>query len=167
MIPIQDVVPTGRVPAVTLALIALNVVCFALANTGLTPPPPFAHVELVPLLVSVIFLWLFGDNVEARLGRAAFLGVYLIGGFIPGLGAVGAVTAVLGSYFVMLPQSRVLMLVPLPEVLVEVPAVVFLAAWAVLHLLQFIAAPRALWMVTAAFVIGAVVARLLRPPIRW
>ena len=166
MIPIQDVVPTGRVPAATLALIGLNVLFFVVDGTGLTPPP-FAHVALTPLAVSSMFLWLFGDNVEARLGRLGYIAVYLVGGLVPGIGAVGAVTAVLGSYFVMLPQSRVLMLVPLPDVLVEVPAVVFLAGWAVLHLLQFVAAPRAIWMFTAAFLIGAVIARLMRPRVRW
>lgn len=166
MIPIQDVVPTGRVPAATLALIGLNVLFFALDGTGLTPPP-FAHVALTSLAVSSMFLWLFGDNVEARLGRLGYIAVYLGGGLVPGIGAVGAVTAVLGSYFVMLPQSRVLLLVPLPGVLVEVPAVVFLAGWGVLHLLQFVAAPRAIWMFTAAFLIGAVIARLMRPRVRW
>ncbi len=167
MIPVQDVVPTGRIPVATLALIALNVLFFAATATSSPVVPPFAHNGVAPLIVALVFLWLFGDNVEARLGRGAFVALYLIGGWLPGLGGAGGVTAALGSYFVMLPQARVLMLVPLPAVLIEVPAVSFLAVWAVLQTLRYVAAPRMLWMFAAAFVIGAAVARLMRPRVRW
>jgi membrane associated rhomboid family serine protease len=167
VIPVQDVVPTGRMPAATLALIALNVLFFAASAVPAPVVPPFAHDGVASLIVALVFLWLFGDNVEARLGRAAFVALYLIGGWLPGLGGAGGVTAALGSYFVMLPQARVLMLVPLPSVLIEVPAVSFLAVWSVLHALRSIAAPRTLWMFVAAFVIGAGVARVMRPRVQW
>lgn len=166
MIPIQDVVPTGRVPAATLALVALNILFYAAGST-LTAPPPFAHRAIGPLIITLVFLWLFGDNVEARLGRFAFILLYVSGGLIPGLGAAGAVTAVMGSYFVLLPQSRVLMLVPLPPVLVELPALFFLGLWAVLHLLRFVTHPQTIWMFALAFVIGAGVTTAMRPRIRW
>jgi membrane associated rhomboid family serine protease len=164
VIPVQDVVPTGRIPVATLVLIALNVILFAAAAPVL---PPFAHDSVAALIVAIVFLWLFGDNVEARLGRAAFVALYVMGGWLPGLGAAGGVTAALGSYFVMLPQARVLMLVPLPPLLIEVPAVSFLAVWAVLHTLRSVPAPRTLWMFVVAFLIGAVAARVIRPRVRW
>ena len=167
MIPVQDVVPTGRMPVATLALIAVNVMFFAATAVSAPVLPPFAHDGAAPLIVTLVFLWLFGDNVEARLGRAAFVALYVIGGWLPGLGGAGGVTAALGSYFVMLPQARVLMLVPLPAVLIEVPAVSFLAVWGVLHALRSIADPRTLWMFVAAFVLGAAVARVMRPRVRW
>jgi membrane associated rhomboid family serine protease len=167
LIPIQDVVPTGRVPAATLALAALNVLHFFVPVAGTTLVAPFAHLALVPMIVAVVYLWLFGDNVEARLGRVAFVSVYVAGGFVPDMGAAGGVTAVMGSYLMLLPQSRVYMLVPVPPVLVEVPALFFLAIWVALHLPRFIAYPRSAWMFGLAFVIGAVVARLMRPRMRW
>lgn len=167
MIPIQDVVPTGRIPVATLALIILNLVFFGMGMTGVVPPSPFAHTGQLTFAASLGFLWLFGDNVEARLGWAALVLVYLIGGWLPGVGAAGAVTAVIGSYFVVLPNSRVLMLVPAPSLLVEIPAVVFLAMWGVVNLLQVVAAPRTMWTFAAAFVVGAAVAWLRRPHVRW
>ena len=168
MIPIQDVIPTGKTPVATLALIVLNLVAFAFATSaGALMVTPLAHAAAPSLVVSLAYLWLFGDNVEARLGRVAFVLVYLAGGWLPGLGAAGAVTAVLGSYFVMLPQSRVLLLVPLPALLVEAPAIVLLAFWAMLHVLRYSASPRTMWMFAAAFVLGAAVARVLRPQVRW
>jgi membrane associated rhomboid family serine protease len=167
VIPVQDVVPTGRIPVATLALIAVNLLFAAVGAAGMRVPPPFDHAALLPFLFSLAFLWLFGDNVEARLGWVALLVVYLIGGWLPGLGASGAVTAVIGSYFVMLPHSRVLTLVPAPSLLVEVPDVVFLSAWAVVHVLHIVAAPRTMWMFVAAFLIGAAAAWLRRPHVRW
>lgn len=152
----------------TLALIVLNILWFVVATSaGAALVPPLAHAAAPPLFLSVLYLWLFGDNVEARLGRVMFVLVYLAGGFLPGLGAAGGVTAVLGSYFVMLPQSRVLMLVPLPALLVEVPALVLLVFWGMLHVLRHTASPRTLWMFSAAFVMGAVVARITRRRMRW
>ena len=168
MIPLQDVIPTGKTPVATLALIALNLSAAAIAtSSGVVLVPPLAHTSLLPLVLSLLYLWLFGDNVEARLGRLAFVVIYAVGGFMPGLGAAGGVTAILGSYFVMLPQSRVLLLVPLPAVLVEAPAVALLTLWAMLHVLRYSASPRTMWLFAAAFVIGAIAARLLRPRVRW
>ena len=167
LIPIQDVIPSGRAPLATLALAAFNVLFFFVPVAGTSLVAPFAHGAMGAMIVSVLYLWLFGDNVEARLGSVPYVVVYLVGGFVPGVGAAGAVTAVLGSYFVMLPQSRVLTLVPMPELLVEIPAVFLLGIWAVLHTLRFAVYPRTIWMFALAFAIGAVVARLMRPRVRW
>lgn len=167
LIPIQDVIPSGGRPLATLALAGFNVLFFFLPVTTTTLVVPFAHATLGPMLVAVWYLWLFGDNVEARLGRVAFVIVYLAGGFVPGLEGAGAVTAVMGSYFAILPQSRVLVLVPSPDVLVEIPAVILLGIWAVLQLLQFVDHPRTMWMLGLAFLLGAVTARLMRPRVHW
>jgi membrane associated rhomboid family serine protease len=167
MIPIQDVVPSGQTPTATLVVIALNVVFFGIGVNGYAVPAPFTHTSVTPLALSLLFLWLFGDNVEARLGKLGFAAVYLLGGWIAGVGAAGAVTAIIGSYFVMLPQSRMLTLAPPPAVLVEVPAAFFLGVWAVLNVLQFVRDPRTIWMFALAFAIGAAVTRLMRPRVRW
>src|SRR5262245_10921139 len=99
---------------------------------------PFVHLSAVHFLVTVLFLWLFGDNVEARMGRGPFVALYgacaaagtyiasLMTGSSASLGAACAVTGVLGAYFVLLPKSRILVLVPIPFDLAETPAFFFL-----------------------------------------
>jgi membrane associated rhomboid family serine protease len=166
VIPLQDVIPTSRKPVVTLTLIALNALMVA-APLATNLAAPFKHANVSTLMFGMLFLWLFGDNVEARLGRLALLLVYLLAGWLCGIGAVGAITAVLGSYFVLLPRSRVLMLVPAPSILVEVPASFFLAMWAALQMLQFVVRPRTILAFALALAIGAAAALVLRRPIKW
>jgi membrane associated rhomboid family serine protease len=88
----------------------------------------FMHGNLGHLLVNLLFLWIFGANVEDRLGHARFVGFYLGGGLIatyafalvnpsstvPLLGASGAIAAVLGAYLILYPRARVLTYVPFP-----------------------------------------------------
>jgi len=112
----------------------------------------FMHGSLFHLLGNMWFLWLFGDNVEDRLGRLRFLGFYLLCGVaaafsqtlihwgetIPMIGASGAIAGVLGAYMVLYPYARVLTLVPFffffwP--VVELPAFVFFFIW---FFIQFI-----------------------------
>jgi membrane associated rhomboid family serine protease len=170
MIPLQDVIPTTRPPVATLALIGVNLLVVigetAWQRAGLLTAP-FAHSGLTLLIIGVWFLWLFGDNVEARLGRLTLVALYLLAGWVTGIGASGAITAVLAGYFLLLPRSRVLVLVPIPELLVEVPAAFFLGVWVVLHFPLFIAQPTAIWSFAIAFAMGAAVARLIRPPVAW
>ena len=91
----------------------------------------------------MLFLWIFGDNVEDRLGHGRFVVFYLLCGFaaaiaqtalnpdslVPMVGASGAIAGVMGAYLVLYPHSRVLMLFPFPVILFELPAVVFLVMW--------------------------------------
>ena len=109
----------------------------------------FVHGGLAHLGGNMLFLWIFGDNVEDRLGHGRFLLFYLLCGFaaaiaqtalnpnslVPMVGASGAIAGVMGAYLVLYPRSRVLMLFPFPVFLFELPAVVFLVMW---FLVQFL-----------------------------
>jgi membrane associated rhomboid family serine protease len=115
----------------------------------------FLHVGWLHLLANLAYLWIFGNNVEDRLGRAAFLGFYLVGGIvaaavqvavepgsaIPLVGASGAIAATLGAYLVLFPRARILSLAFLVFFyqLVEVPAVIVLGFWFVLQLIDGVA----------------------------
>jgi membrane associated rhomboid family serine protease len=113
----------------------------------------FMHASWEHILGNMLFLWIFGNNVEDTLGRVRFLVFYLAGGVaatavqsfvtlgygtaqdadVPNLGASGAIAAVLGAYFILLPQGRVLTLI-LPFFLFEIPAVAFLGIYFVYQL---------------------------------
>jgi membrane associated rhomboid family serine protease len=115
----------------------------------------FMHGGLIHLGGNMLFLWIFGNNVEDAMGPVRFLGFYLLGGLaatalqttvtlatasetgaqIPNLGASGAVSAVLGAYFVLLPNAKVLTLFFFVIIffLQELPAWIFLAVYFVLQ----------------------------------
>jgi membrane associated rhomboid family serine protease len=105
----------------------------------------------------MLFLWIFGNNVEDSLGRVRYLAFYLLGGFaattlqtfitlsygsqaeseIPNLGASGAVSAVLGAYLLILPRARVVTIIFLFFILIrEFPAWIFLGVWFLLQAWQ-------------------------------
>ena len=165
MIPLRDVIPSRTRPVVTLGLIALNLLVFLLQagmddraaelfiyTFGLVPAhfslinvltAMFVHAGLAHFAGNMLFLWIFGDNVEDRLGHGRFIAFYCLCGFaaafaqtalnpdsvIPMVGASGAIAGVMGAYLVLYPHSRVLMLFPFPPILFELPAVVFLGIW--------------------------------------
>jgi membrane associated rhomboid family serine protease len=121
----------------------------------------FLHAGFLHLAGNLLFLWIFGDNVEDALGHARYLVFYFASGAgatliqavlsstseVPNLGASGAIAGVLGAYFVLYPRARIVTLVPLfiffP--LIEVPAGLYLLGW---FLLQF-------WMGSASIGAGA------------
>jgi len=179
MIPLTDDIRPPRVAFVNYALIAANVATFVwevragdalethLKTYGLVPARFFATEDLVarwtPFLTSMflhggilhvagnlLYLHVFGDNVEGRLGHLRFLIFYLLCGLaaaglqvamfprstMPMIGASGAIAGVTGAYFVYFPRARVLTVVPVfffPR-LVRVPAVFFLFLWFALQL---------------------------------
>lgn len=106
---------------------------------------PFLHGSLPQLLVDLLALAIFAPNLEDATGRLRFLAFYLLAGIlalgllilfapnsrVPALGATGAVAGVLGGYLALYPRARVISLVPIPffATIVEVPAVLLLAAW--------------------------------------
>jgi len=143
----------------------------------------FVHGGWFHVLGNMLFLWVFGDNVEDRLGHAKYLLFYLLVGMaggaahimtnpastVPVVGASGAVAGVLGAYIIAFPHSRILALVPLLIIffLAEIPAIVFIAIWFVLQLFNGVAslggtaAPIAYWAHIGGFVIGAVLIKVL------
>lgn len=112
----------------------------------------FIHVGWVHFGGNMLYLWVFGDNVEDRMGRGRFLAFYLICGALaalaqlivnpfstaPMIGASGAIAGVLGAYLRMFPGARVLALVPFFFFLhlAEVPALIFLVFWFLMQLAQ-------------------------------
>jgi len=132
--------------------------CFGAARDHLAWPEGvltgmFLHASWLHVLGNMLFLWIFGNNVEDVLGRVRFLLFYIVAGYvavlaqtwitlhtgaatdgsIPTVGASGAIAGVLGAYFVLLPRARVVTLV-FGFIPVPIPAVVFLGLWFVLQL---------------------------------
>ena len=144
----------------------------------------FIHGGLLHLGGNMLYLWIFGDNVEDRLGHFRYLLFYLLTGglatmahvfsapasTIPLVGASGAIAGVLGAYFISFPRSRVLALIPLLFFfhVTEVPAVIFLAFWFILQLISGVGslAPGsadvvAWWAHVGGFAAGLILMRLL------
>ena len=138
----------------------------------------FLHSGWFHLIGNMWFLWVFGDNIEDRLGHLNYVLFYLVCGIgaavvhsvaniastVPAVGASGAISGVMGAYIVLFPGSRVLTLVPLLFFFftVQLPAVVFLGYW---FLIQFVSGVGSLglhtqggvafWAHIGGFVLGA------------
>jgi membrane associated rhomboid family serine protease len=183
VLPLRDNVPTRSFPLVTVALIAVNVLVWVLYQlpdvdgsiTSLAYQPcevegscpqvghgwlltsvtsMFMHGSWSHLLGNMLFLWIFGNNVEDALGKVRYIVFYFLGGLaatatqtvvtlmfasdleatIPSVGASGAISAVLGGYIVLLPHAKVLTVIVF--ILREVPAALFLGIWFVFQLLE-------------------------------
>ena len=146
----------------------------------------FLHGGWVHILGNMLFLWIFGNNVEDRMGRIPFLVFYLVGGITaaltqvavnpesrePLVGASGAIAAALGAYLVLYPGARILSLVFLGFFyqLIEVPALIVLGFWFVLQLIDGLGSLGArnaqggvaFFAHIGGFVLGVVVGFLLR-----
>jgi membrane associated rhomboid family serine protease len=213
MIPLRDVIPSRTTPGVTISLITLNVLVYLLQlmltdagrdafllGFGLVPAhfslvnvvtAMFVHGGFVHLAGNLLFLWIFGDNVEDRLGHVRFVVFYLLCGFVaafaqaalnpdslvPMVGASGAIAGVMGAYLVLYPRSRVLMLFPFPVFLFELPALVFLVIWFLVQFLNginqlpvfernAISGGVAFWAHVMGFVAGLVLVLIMRRPER-
>jgi membrane associated rhomboid family serine protease len=110
----------------------------------------FLHGGWMHILGNMWYLWIFGDNVEDRFGHFGFVIFYLLCGIVaaggqivmnsssmlPTIGASGAIAGVMGAYFIMYPQSRVLTLVPIVFYIeiIELPAIVLLGFWFLMQL---------------------------------
>ncbi len=110
----------------------------------------FLHGNWLHIIMNMWFLWIFGDNVEDRMGRLSFLIFYIVCGLlatflqwyfdptltIPVVGASGAIAGVLGAYFFLYPLEQVIVWVPILfiPVIVHVPAIAFLGLWIMLQL---------------------------------
>ena len=116
----------------------------------------FMHGGLLHIGGNMLFLWIFGNNVEDSMGRLKFIGFYLLGGLaatllqtvvnpnsaVPNLGASGAIAAVLGGYALLYPRARVatLIFIVFFVTVLELPALVVLGGWFLLQLLDASAA---------------------------
>ena len=213
MIPLRDIIPSRTTPVVTIALIALNIVVFLYELSlgraidaftlyyGLVPvafswinvfTSMFLHGSFMHVAGNMLYLWIFGDNVEDRMGHGRFLVFYLLCGVaaalaqtittpdstVPMVGASGAIAGVMGAYFVLYPRSRIVTLIPLFFFfqVIEVPAIAFLGIW---FLMQFISGIGAIsstigrstggiafWAHVAGFVAGVTGVVLFRRPER-
>ena len=150
------------------------------------PTSMFWHGGWAHLIGNMLYLWIFGDNVEDRLGHLRYLLFYLLAGAAAGLthvvlgptsnlptvGASGAIAGVLGAYLVTYPRSRVLTLVFI--FFIEVPAFVYLVLWFVMQLLEGLGTLGmrvetggvAVWAHIGGFVAGIVLVKLMQPPRR-
>ncbi len=151
----------------------------------------FLHGGILHLASNMFYLWIFGDNVEDRLGHARFLFLYLGCGVIaavsqillwphasmPMVGASGAIAGVLGAYLLLFPSARIVTLIPLFWLwqTVEVPAFVFLGFWFFLQWFQGVrtigqvadVGGVAFWAHVGGFVSGMVWVAILRPRKHW
>jgi membrane associated rhomboid family serine protease len=182
VIPLSDGIPARRFPLVNVALIAANFAVWIFyelphlsssvfhasfyactVDGACRGPEPwgvswltsiFMHGSWDHILGNMLFLAIFGKNVEDAFGHVRYLAFYLAGGFVatmaqtamtllagtaadarvPALGASGAIAAVLGAYFLLYPQSRVLTLVFV--FFVRIPAYVFLGIWFLFQLVE-------------------------------
>ncbi len=213
MIPIRDHIPTRRAPIINYLLIAANILVFVLQSLAganeealvyefaLIPSSfssgidaadirdiftsMFMHAGLVHLAGNMLYLWIFGDNVEDRMGHFKYLLFYLVGGVaasvahifinpasqIPTVGASGAIAAVLGAYLVLYPQSRVATFIPLGFFmsLRMLLAAIVLVVWFLLQFFEGVLSLGAanvggvaVWAHIGGFVFGALIGLLFR-----
>jgi membrane associated rhomboid family serine protease len=214
MIPLRDTIPSARVPFVNYAIIAANVLVFLYEASlgphaedliyahGLVPrdfavpdllTSMFLHGGWLHLFGNMLYLYIFGDNVEDRMGHLRYALFYLACGMaagaaqaltsphsgIPMVGASGAIAGVSGAYFLFFPGSRIVTLVPVFFFLqvVEIPAVFFLLIWFIWQLMSGVATIGArtggvaFWAHVGGFVAGMVLGPVLRsrrpPPPAW
>jgi membrane associated rhomboid family serine protease len=179
MIPLRDDNPRRTFPFITYTLVALNILAFlwelslgprlepALFDIAFIPArywlpgnwvfdlltivtSMFLHGGLLHVGSNMLYLWIFGDNVEDRLGHGRYLLFYLLCGFaatfahalfspasrVPAIGASGAIAGVLGAYLILWPHARVMTLIPIFFFITirELPAILLLGLWFVLQL---------------------------------
>jgi membrane associated rhomboid family serine protease len=212
VIPLRDVIPSRTTPFVTITIIVLNALVFLYQETlpvylqkqfvltfALIPADfswvnvftsMFMHGGWGHILGNMLYLWIFGDNVEDRMGHGRFIAFYLLCGMaaafaqtavnpdsmIPMVGASGAIAGVLGAYLILFPHSRVLTLIPLFIIweVIEIPAVIVLGVWFVLQLLSGVGSLAsadtgggvAFWAHIAGFVTGMALIPFFKRPER-
>jgi membrane associated rhomboid family serine protease len=216
MFPIRDTIRSRSFPIANYGIIALNVLVFLFQTSlsergfylflqwfGLTPAQfslflplqwitifssMFMHGGWFHLISNMWTLYIFGDNVEDRMGTKRYVAFYLISGSVaaithvfsspelnvPAVGASGAVAGVLGAYFLLYPSARVTTFIPvffLPW-FVDIPAFFYLGIWFFLQVVNGLLVGAAVmsgiawWAHIGGFIVGLLLARLFasRPP---
>ena len=207
MFPIRDHNPSGRVPVVTYALIAANIIVFlnyyalfqnelalnrffwewalipARLSTGEAwsglATSMFLHGGILHLAGNMLFLFIFGDNVEDEMGHLGYLVFYLASGIgaglaqyltaplsqVPMVGASGAIAGVMGAYLLLFPRARVDVLIILIVIfrVVTIPAWILLALWLGMQAFGGLGTPAdaggvAYWAHVGGFGVGAALA---------
>jgi membrane associated rhomboid family serine protease len=214
VIPLRDVIPSRTTPYVTISLVVINSLVFLyqwslgdranefVFDYGLVPAyfswasvltSMFLHGGFLHIAGNMLYLWIFGDNVEDQMGHGRFLAFYLLCGIaaalaqtltvsdstVPMVGASGAIAGVMGAYFILYPHSRIVSLVTLVFFwqIMEIPAIAFLGVWFLMQFLSGVGsiatatshAPGggiAFWAHVAGFAAGAVGVFLFRRPER-
>jgi membrane associated rhomboid family serine protease len=220
MIPIKDTIRSRSFPAVNWLIIIVNAVVFffmlsmptaqlnqfittwGLVPANINPANPltflpflthmFIHGGWLHIISNLWVLFIFGDNVEDRLGSGRYLIFYLLGGIAagtlqvvmspgstaPAIGASGAIAAVLGAYFLFYPRARVLTLIIIVIIpfFVNIPAIFFLGFWFISQLFQGVLSLSstaasggiAWWAHVGGFIFGLILAKPFsigqRPP---
>jgi membrane associated rhomboid family serine protease len=213
MFPLYDTARSRKFPVINLALIVVNALAFLyelqmgesalngfIFQWGLIPShfvsdpsnswiyifsAMFLHGGWFHILSNMWVLFIFGDNVEARLGGFRYLIFYLLSGAaaglmqtfilpssdVPMIGASGAIAGVLGAYLILFPNSRVASIVPIFFIftIVEIPAFVFLLFWFVSQLYSGLFAIQgggasgiAWWAHIGGFIFGLVMVSLFK-----
>ncbi|HQE93226.1 MAG TPA: rhomboid family intramembrane serine protease [Anaerolineae bacterium] len=215
MIPLSDNIPSRHFPTVTLGLVAANTIVFLFEvffepaadqmaqmfgatpiniMTGWTNPltlvtlvtAMYLHGGWAHLIGNMIYLWIFGDNVEDRMGHGRFFIFYTLCGVlsgiaqvlamptssVPAIGASGAIAGVLGAYLLLFPHARVRTLVPLIFIYTTIylPAVLVLGGWFLVQFLNGVASLNvnvqtggvAWWAHIGGFVSGMILMPLFR-----
>lgn len=216
MIPLRDNIPTRRFPIVTVLLIVVNSLIFLLESAignaaaedliyqfGFVPAritsqwtnpavlltlftSMYLHGGWFHLISNMLYLWIFGNNIEDNMGRLRFFVFYTLCGVLaataqiavapnsemPGVGASGAIAGVLGAYLLLYPQARIRTLVLLPFwfVTVNLPAMIVLGGWFLTQFFNGLASLNvqmqvggvAWWAHIGGFVAGVVLAPLFR-----
>lgn len=175
MFPLSDSIRSGKIPFATLLLIALNMFVFfkqltvgsdlLITQYALIPKNInlLIPISLLPFVTSIFlhggffhilsnmwFLWIFGDNVEAKIGKIKFLLLFFLAGIagnvlqyilstsspIPMLGASGAVSGILGAYIVLLPKAKIktILFIFFIFTVAEIPAFIYIFYWFLLQL---------------------------------
>jgi membrane associated rhomboid family serine protease len=204
MLPIRDHNPSGRTPLVTIALIAINILVFLgyftqmsenginlfLYEWGVVPArvmagegyqtfvtSMFLHGGWMHLAGNMLFLWIFGDNLEEEMGHFGFLLFYLAGGIaaaglqmaadlssgIPMVGASGAIAGVMGGYLLLFPKARVdvLFIFVIIFRIFPIPAWIVLGIWLGIQVFSGVSTPSdaggvAYWAHVGGFVAGLI-----------
>lgn len=212
MFPLRDSVKSNIFPAVNILIIGVTLFVFFkqsmnpelfLEKYALIPSsinfnnplslvtfitPLFLHGGLFHVLSNMWFLWVFGDNIEAHLGKLRFLLLYFGAGIIgnmaqfllnpnsaiPLIGASGAVSGILGAYYILFPHSKIKSVVVLIFfiTIIDIPAVLYLFYWFIIQFFSGVASlPRtgttggiAFWAHVGGFVAGVFFAKTFGKP---
>ncbi|RLA32359.1 MAG: rhomboid family intramembrane serine protease [Gammaproteobacteria bacterium] len=153
---VQAIYSFGFIPAVLFDHVALPEALAKVPTTATLFTSMFMHGGWMHLGGNLLYLWIFGNNIEDRLGHGRFMLFYLLCGLaaalaqalpdttsqIPMVGASGAISGILGAYLLLYPKARVLVLIPLGIIFytLRLPALAVLGFWFVLQLISSLAA---------------------------